>query len=104
MGAVKRAGRGRPRLRPQCVVADKGYNSERIRELLNGKQVKPVIPVRSDQSDQDRDESFDQEMYRDRNLVERLINRLKQWRRIATRYEKQAVNYSGMLTLAAMIL
>jgi transposase len=101
MGAAKRAARGRPRLRPQCVVADKGYNSERIRELLNGKQVKPVIPVRSDQ---DKDESFDQEMSRDRNLVERLINRLKQWRRIATRYEKRAVNYGGMLTLAAMIL
>lgn len=88
-------------MRPQCVVADKGYNSERIRELLNSKQVKPVIPVRSDQ---DRDEDFDREAYRERNLVERLINRLKQWRRIATRYEKRVVNYGGMLTLAAVIL
>lgn len=100
-GAVKRAGRGRPKLRPERVVADKGYNSERIRELLNSKQVQPVIPVRSDQ---DRDEAFDREAYRERNLVERLLNRFKQWRRIATRYEKRAVNYGGMLTLAAVIL
>lgn len=100
-GAVKRSGRGRPRLWPQCIVADKGYNSERIRKLLNSKQVKPVIPVRSNQ---DRDEDFDWEKYRERNLVERLINRLKQWRRIATRYEKRAANYGGMLTLATVVL
>ncbi len=100
-GSVKRADRGRPKLRPECVVADKGYNSERIRELLNSKQVKSVIPVRSDQS---RDENFDREAYRERNLVERLINRLKQWRRIATRYEKRVANYGGMLTLATVTL
>lgn len=100
-GAVKRAGRGRPRLRPESVVADKGYNSDRIRNYLNGKAVKPVIPRRSDQ---DRDESFDRESYRQRNLVERLINRLKQWRRVATRYEKRVVNYSGMLSLAVVVL
>lgn len=100
-GAVKRAGRGRPRLRPECVVADKGYSSDRIRNYLKSKAIKPVIPLRSNQG---RDENFDREAYRERNKVERLINRLKQWRRIATRYEKRVRNYSGMLTLAAAVL
>jgi transposase len=100
-GAVKRVGRGRPRLRPESVVADRGYSSNRIRNYLNSKTIKPVIPLRSDQG---RDDSFDREAYRERNLVERLINRLKQWRRIATRYEKRAVNYSGMLSLAVVVL
>jgi transposase len=46
----------------------------------------------------------DREAYRERNVVERLINRLKQWRRIATRYEKRAANYQAMVTLAAILL
>lgn len=47
---------------------------------------------------------FDKVAYRKRNVVERLINRLKQFRRIATRYEKRAVNYLAMLTIAAITL
>jgi transposase len=47
---------------------------------------------------------FDKAAYRKRNVVERLVNRLKQFRRIATRYEKRAVNYLGMLTIAAIVL
>ncbi len=50
------------------------------------------------------DEGFDREEYRERNRVERLINRLKQFRRIATRYETRAANYKAMLTLAAILL
>lgn len=101
MGAVKRVKEGRPRLRPECMVADKGYDSERIREFLNRKRIKSVIPVRSNRG---RDKDFDREAYRERNLIERLINRLKQWRRIATRYEKRVANYGGMVTLATIIL
>lgn len=48
--------------------------------------------------------TFDKEAYRQRNLVERLINRLKQFRRVATRYEKRAINYWAMLTIAAIVL
>jgi transposase len=83
------------------VVADKGYSSGLIRKHLNSKAIKPVIPLRSNQG---RDEDFDRESYRERNKVERLINRLKQWRRIAARYEKRVNNYSGILMLAAVIL
>jgi transposase len=47
---------------------------------------------------------LDKEAYRQRNLIERLINRLKQFRRVATRYEKRTVNYRAMLTIAAIVL
>ena len=60
-----------------------------------------MIPTRSDQR---RKPQFDGAAYRQRNVAERLVNRLKQFRRIATRYEKCAVNYLGMLTLAAILL
>jgi CorA-like Mg2+ transporter protein len=51
-----------------------------------------------------RDESFARQAYRERNKIERLINRLKQWRRIAIRYEKRVRNYGGMLNLAVVVL
>ncbi len=60
-----------------------------------------MIPTRTDQRSQP---SFDREAYRERNKVERLINRLKQFRRIATRYEKRAANYLGMVTIGMILL
>ena len=72
-----------------------------IRRYLKERRIRAVIPTKADQAP---DPSFDCEAYRERNVVERLINRLKQWRRIATRYEKRAANYQTMLTLAAILL
>jgi transposase len=100
-GAVKRRGRGRPRLRPRRVVGDKGYSSKHIRSYLRQRGIGIVIPRRKDER---RRGPFDKAAYRQRNVVERLIARLKQYRRIATRYEKRAANYLGMLTLAAIML
>ncbi len=60
-----------------------------------------MIPVKADQSPRP---AFDRAAYRERNVVERLINRLKQFRRVATRYEKRAANYQGMVTVAAILL
>ena len=100
-GAVKRPGRGRPRIRPDRVSADKGYSSPPIRRYLKERKIGVVIPTKADEVP---DPAFDREAYRDRNVVERLINRLKQWRRIATRYEKRAANYLAMLTIAAILL
>jgi transposase len=100
-GAVKRRGRGRPRIRPDWVGGDKGYSSPSIRRYLKERRIGAVIPTKSDQVPAP---SFDRDAYRERNVIERLINRLKQWRRIATRYEKRAANSLAMLTIAAILL
>jgi transposase len=100
-GAVKRTGRGRPRIRPNRVAGDKGYSSPAIRHYLYRRRISVVLPTKAGQAP---DPTFDREAYRERNVVERLINRLKQWRRIATRYEKRAANYLAMLSIAGIVL
>jgi transposase len=99
-GAVKRVGRGRPRLRPRRVAGDKGYSSRRIRQYLRRRGIGAVIARQK----RERRTRFDKAAYRKRNVVERLVARLKQFRRVATRYEKRAVNYLAMLTIAAIVL
>lgn len=99
-GAVRRC-QGRPRIRPGRVVGDKGYTSAAFRSYLRRRGIRVTIARRSNQR---RRGSFDKEIYRQRNKVERMIGRVKEFRRIATRYEKRAVNYSAMLTIAAIFL
>jgi transposase len=100
-GAVKWAGRGRPRLLPGIIVGDKGYSFNTIRLYLRRKGINYTIPRKSNQT---KTGHFDKAIYRGRNRVERLINRLKHNRRIATRYEKRAENYRAFLLLAAILL
>jgi transposase len=83
------------------VAGDKGYRSPAVRRSLKGRGIGVVIPTKADEAP---DPAFDRAAYRERNVVERLINRLKQFRRIAMRYEKRAVNYLAMLTVAALLL
>ncbi len=104
LGRVRRAGAGRPRHRPSCIIADKGYSYPPIRRLLAQRGIHAVIPRRSHQTPLDRRHHFDRGLYRERNRVERLVGRLKQFRRIATRYEKRAISYLALLTLAAILL
>ncbi len=101
-GEVKRIGRGRPRVRPQRVAGDKAYTGRRIRRYLHRRGVGAVIPRLSNEPR--RGTRFDRQAYRQRNRIERAFNRLKQFRRIATRYEKRAVNYLAMLTIASILL
>jgi len=100
-GAVKRPHGGRPRLRPERIVGDKGYSSGKIRAYLRRHGIRITIPRRKDEKHRGR---FDRAIYRLRNLVERLFNRLKQFRRVATRYEKRAENYLTVLVIAAITL
>ncbi len=100
-GAVKRAGRGRPKLRPKRVLGDKGYSSRKIRRYLKRRGIGYTIPRRRDET---RTGPFNRTLYKERNYAERLINRLKQFRRVATRYEKRAVNFLAMVTLASILL
>ena len=99
-GAVKRPGRGRPRLRPKRIVGDKAYRSGKIRAYLR-RGIRSTIPRRTNER---RTGPFNRAIYRERNRVERLINRLKQWRRLATRYEKRAVYHQAMWGIAATLL
>jgi transposase len=92
---------GQRRLRPKRLVADKGYTSQEFRAYLHKKNVRYTIARRSNER---RRGSFEKLHYRKRNIVERLINRLKQFRRIATRYEKRAANFSAMITIASLFL
>jgi transposase len=101
-GEVKRAGCGRPGRsfgRPGRICADKGYAKGVIRRYLRRLGIRITIARRTNEH---RGGAFDREIYRTRNVVERLINRLKHFRRVATRYEKLAENYEAMLTLAAI--
>jgi transposase len=100
-GAVKRPGGGRPRRRPQCVVGDKGYSSGKVRHYCRRHGIQPVLPTKSNERPQ---RTFDRALYRERNLVERCINRLKRFRRVATRYEKLAINFLAMVTIAAILI
>lgn len=100
-GKVKRQGAGRPRSRFRYFLGDRAYSSQLIREKLRKKGTTPIIPRKSTEKKRER---FNRGLYRERNQVERLINRLKQNRRIATRYEKYAVNYLAMLTIASILL
>ena len=107
-----RPGGRRPRQRPDRVVADRAYAHPSTREALRRKGITAVIPERSDQIDHrkakgaagGRPPSFDAGAYRGRNVVERAFNRLKQWRGIATRYDKHARNYRAGIIVASIVL
>jgi transposase len=100
-GAVKRPGRGRPRVRPDRAVGDKGYSSRRIRRACRRRGIRHTIPHRRDEC---RTGPFDRALYRRRARVERTINRCKQFRSLATRYDKSAAHYRALWLIAFTIL
>jgi transposase len=110
--AVPRRGPGRPRRRPHRVLADKAYSSRAIRDWLRQHGIRATIPQPDDQkghrrrrgSRGGRPPAFDKHHYRQRNVAERCINRLKQWRGLAMRTDKLAVHYQAALTLAGILL
>ena len=93
---------GRAHLRPDRLAGDKGYSYKRVRSWLRNRRITPIIPTRDDLDDpnQRRDPNFDKESYRRRNVIERCIGWLKECRRIVTRFEKLALNYTAMIKLA----
>lgn len=86
---------------PDRLLGDKGYDSDEIRDDLTDRGIEPVIPPRSNRK---TPIDYDREAYKRRNLIERCVNRLKQFRRIATRYEKTARAYLSMLCIASTML
>lgn len=87
------------RMWPDAVAGDKGYSAQDLRDWLAEREIEPVIPTRDNEQAQD----YDRELYRERPMIERTINRLKRFRRIATRYEKQASSYLAMVKLACVL-
>lgn len=110
--SVARPGRGRPRTTPTMLRADKAYSSRGHRALLRRRGIQSVIPEPADQqghrqrrgSRGGRPPGFDPVAYRGRNVVERCFNRLKNWRGLATRYDKHALVFRGGLVLASILL
>jgi transposase len=100
-GQVHRVPGGRPRQRPKRLAGDKGYSSRRTRHYLRSRGIGTVIPRKRNERRRGR---FDRAAYRERNRVERTINRLKQFRRVATRYEKRAVYYLALVLIAVILL
>lgn len=80
------------------MLADKGYDGDDVRQNLLIHGILPVIPSRANRCEPI---PHDVESYKDRNLVERMFNRLKQFRRIATRYDKTAMSFLAFLKIAA---
>ena len=109
---VERPGPGRAHTRPERAMADKAYSSRAIRKYLRGRGVQCVIPEKEDQkanrkrkgSTRGRPVTYDREAYKRRNAVERSFNTLKQWRSLATRYDKLALTYRAAAVLQAVLI
>lgn len=112
MGQVRiaRPASGRPRTRPGAALGDKAYSSAANRAYLRRRGITAVIPVKEDQKNNRRNRgrrggrppAFDATSYRDRNTVERCFNKLKQFRAVATRYDKRKQIYQGTIDVASI--
>lgn len=110
--AVDRLGPGRPRTRPDALIGDKAYSSRGNRAALRAKRTKTVIPQPADQIGHrlrrgaagGRPPTFDAAAYKGRNVVERCFNDHKQWRGLATPYDKLAVVYRGGVVLRSVMI
>lgn len=88
-------------MKAEAVIADKGYDSRDFRNLIRSKRMKVVIPPRSNRK---RKYRYNRNAYKERNLVERCFNKLKHFRRIATRYDRLDRYFISLLQLAAVMI
>ncbi len=83
------------------LVGDKGYDSQALREWLQARGTQPIIPPRSNRKNQ---YDYDKTIYKQRNIIERMFCRLKDWRRIATRFDRNIKNFMAAIALAAAVI
>jgi transposase len=88
-------------IRAEHVIADKGYDSSGLVEAIEAGGAKAVIPPRSNRKEP---REYDEHLYKERNLVERFLNKVKHCRRVATRYEKTTRNYLAFWRLASIMV
>lgn len=93
-------GEGDPVAWPMAIAGDKGYRANWIDEMLIEMGVTPVIPSKENEDRDARSVDFDNDQYRQRNIVERLIGWLKECRCVFARFEKTAINFSGIIKMA----
>jgi transposase len=84
-----------------AVLADKGYDSNKLVDSIEARGAEAVIPPRSNRTNP---REYDRHLYKERNQVERFIGRIKQYRRVATRYEKTAKNFLAFVRVAAIMV
>ena len=88
-------------LEPSAVIADKGYDSDKLVETLDAREIAPVIPSKANRK---QPRPCDFALYRERNLVERFFNKIKNYRAIATRFDKLASTFLAGVLLVCVIL
>ena len=81
-----------------ALLADKGYDADAVRQALSEMEVEAIIPSKSNRK---QPIAFDREAYKRRNLIERMFNKLKNWRRGATRYDKTASSFLAFIMIAS---
>ena len=84
-----------------AVIADKGYESNRVLAFIRNQGAEAVIPPKSNRRDP---WEYNRELYKQRNLIERAFNKLKQWRRIATRYDRRSLYLLSALYLVSSVI
>ena len=87
--------------RPSVLLADRGYDADKIRDGMEARNVLPVIPMRKSRK---KRIGVDRSLYRLRNLLERCFNKLKNARRVATRYDKTAESFLGFIDITSIRL
>ena len=88
-------------VKPSAVLADRAYDADRLMDAILDAGAEPVIPPRRHRKYQ---HAYDKALYKERNLIERFFNKLKQFRRVATRYHKLLNNFIGFVKIAAIAI
>jgi transposase len=88
-------------IEPEAVIGDKGYDSDELVNTVQARGAKAVIPPKQNRKEP---REYDEELYKERNLIERFWNRIKHYRRVATRYEKTARNFLAFVHMSAIMV
>lgn len=103
--SVGRKGRpGRPRKKPDRIIADKGYDSNNVRKTLDNLGIEPIIPKRENNKIATHQDGRKLRRYRNRWIVERTNSWIQNFRRLVVRYERDVDNFTGLLYLACALI